>query len=703
MIEVMFKTNGVRTSLHNSNNFTVLTEEENVASKLECKVYADDESFGNIFPGLTDVIAYDTALNEVVFEGTVYSSKPTADQTGAPYNNIICNHLLSRLGTANVVGFEDASGNLKTMVGRILDIYNSTALDQYKIYLGTGPSTGGHPEVVHIFSANCFDAITQLVVEDAGWEFRARYDSGKWYLDIANDFGEFDGTTELISGVNMLNISKTVDASELYTRIIPIGGASYIPSDHINPVMSTLTSSEGMPLTLYKYSLVNPDKIFVENASLETKYPILAKVVQYDDITATDDTDFATAQAALYNRAVADAARLTDIVEAYETTAIDLARAGYNYDFIRVGTMYHIVNNKLDIDTYLKVSSKKTDYSNPAKCDLTFGHIGRTASRYLARKGKTTDQKLNGVGSTSYKTTDTRMGGLSMRNVSKSDYDTSDHDDNTLYTVSDAGTGKVELYKGDTKISGAGGWVVDTAAVFDANNLHQWVADEELMADINAQTKLYYGGAGRIIPIQGYACRFGNSVTLTSEDRTYFGTEIHMDLKWRVSSGGNVITTGGDVVLSVNSITALSSGGYQFVFGVVVGGLDWEEAYTTTRVTITDPQLWSAFLVPTVTSISGESTYISNWGTKETIETPYGYAQCRNITLQVGVIANVLEDSTVTLYPLRTSGGQTTVWISGRKTNGSYSCVPLENLAEKYYDMGVTKRTEPRNEGGSNG
>lgn len=698
MIEVMFKTNGVRTSLHNSNNFTVLTEEENVASKLECKVYADDESFGNIFPGLTDVIAYDTALNEVVFEGTVYSSKPTADQTGAPYNNIICSHLLSRLNTANVVGFEDASGNLTTMVGRILDIYNSTALDQYKIYLGTGPSTGGHPEIVHIFSANCFDAITQLVVEDAGWEFRARYDSGKWYLDIADDFGEFDGTTELISGVNMLNISKTVDASELYTRIIPIGGASYIPSDHINPVMSTLTSSEGMPLTLYKYSLVNPDKIFVENASLETKYPVLAKVVQYDDITATDDTDFATAQAALYNRAVADAARLTDIVEAYETTAIDLARAGYDYDFIRVGTMYHIVNNKLDIDTYLKVSSKKTDYSNPAKCDLTFGHIGRTASRYLARKGKTTDQKLNGVGSTSYKTTDTRMGGLSMRNVSKSDYDTSDHDDNTLYTVSDAGTGKIELYKGDTKISGAGGWVVDTAAVFDANNLHQWVADEELMADINAQTKLYYGGSGRIIPIQGYACRFGNSVTLTSEDRTEFGSEISVRVKWRERSSRFTDKTI-NIRMTVNSVTRLSveNDEYRYTMAIVVKLPNGTvETYTTSAI----DRASDIFLIPTVTSVSGNSSFSSTYGTTETADTPNGYAVCSSITLQVGAVTADDPDN-ITTYSLRTPHGGTTVWICGRYAGREYICVPLEDKAEMYYDLGVTKRSEPREDDGN--
>lgn len=517
MLEVIFNTNGVRTTLHDTNDKTTLTVESSAASKLEGTVYTTDESADNLFPGLTEVLAYDTFTNEVVFEGTLYSAKPTMDQDGAAYVTFTCSHLLSRLSTASVVGFEDASGNVRTMVQRILDIYNSTALDNHKIYMGACPTTGGHPDVVHIFSATCFDAITQIVVTEAGWEFKASYRDGHWYLDVADDFGEWT-STDIISGVNMLSLSKTLDASELYTRIIPIGSASYIPDAYRNPVMSTVSGTDGMPLTLYNYDQSNPGKIYIANTALESKYPILAKVVQYDDISATDETDFNDAQSKLYAKGAADAAKLTDIIEAYETTAIDLSRAGYNFEALELNRMYHIVNAPLKIDTWLKVSSKKIDYSNPAKSELTFGPIGRSAARYLSRKGKSTDQRLNDIGTAAYRTTNTRTDGMSLRNTTKSHYDDSSHNATTLYTVSDESTGKVELYLGDTKISGEGGeegdiWNVSTAVILNNGNFDNFVITEEEMAEISETTKFYYGATSRFIVLQGHLCYFGNGNT----------------------------------------------------------------------------------------------------------------------------------------------------------------------------------------------
>lgn len=248
-------------------------------------------------------------------------------------------------------------------------------------------------------------------------------------------------------------------------------------------------------------------------------------------------------------------------------------------------------------------------------------------------------------------------------------------------------------------IKEGGGWVVDTAAVFDADNLHQWVADEELMADINAQTKLYYGSHARIIPIQGYACRFGSSTTLTYADSTYFGTEINMKMQWRSGSGSSFTEDYVHITLAVNSLTALAESGdvvgYRYVYSVrfeLPNGVI--ETYTSAPFDRPD----DVFLVPTISSVSGDTSYSSRWGTTDTVETPYGYTQCTNITIMLGVVTG----DVLTLSSLRTSSGGTTVWICGRQTGRTYSCVPLEDLAEKYYDLGVTKRSKPR-EAGTNG
>lgn len=705
MLEIILITNGVRTTVHGTQNTASLSEEVNLSSKLEFVVNYLDESFNNVFPKLTRVIAFDTVPSDVVFEGYVYSVTPKSTQSGEISKTVACVHILSKLNDAAVVGFEDASGNISTMAGRILGIYNANARDEDQIELGYCPVDGGHREVVHLFSATCLDALTQLVVTDAGWSFRTRYYEGKWYLDISDDFGEMSDM-DMIFGVNLIDVSQELDSSELYTRIIPIGGASHIPDGYVNPQMSSLHAPEGMPLTLYRYDDNDWSKIYVANTDLEKKYPIIAKVVQYDDIAATDDTDYRTAQGNLFRRATDDAARLTDIVESYKASALDLARAGYDFSLIELNKMYRIVNNKLDIDTYLQVTSKKTKYDNPAKCELTFGKVGVKSSKWMSRKGKTTDQKVNAVGSTSYKTTNTRMGGMSMRNTTKSSYDGSTHDANTLYTVSDAGTGKVEMYLGDTKISGeGGGWEVDTAVLLDSANLHDWVAVEELMTDISANTKLMYGGHQKMVSVQGYACQYGTAA-LDDDDADKFGTKIELDAWYREDEASAYVLRHYVIEMFVNEISTSTSSGVtydQYRFGLTISRYvpnsttaENTRAYYTSAVR--NPS--DAFIVLRVSSMSFASEYSKAWrGTTQTASTPYGYVQGNNLTIRVGTLTEA-SPTAVTFPSIYPSGSSTgiTVYLntySNTVTDDQYRCIPLDSNAEKYFDMALTKRSEP--------
>lgn len=705
MLEIILMTNGVRTTVHGTQNTASLSEEVNLSSKLEFVVNYLDESFNNVFPKLTRVIAFDTVPSDVVFEGYVYSVTPKSTQSGEISKTVACVHILSKLNDAAVVGFEDASGNISTMAGRILGIYNANARDEDQIELGYCPVDGGHREVVHLFSATCLDALTQLVVTDAGWSFRTRYYEGKWYLDISDDFGEMSDM-DMIFGVNLIDVSQELDSSELYTRIIPIGGASHIPDGYVNPQMSHLHDPEGMPLTLYNYDSNNPGKIYVANTELEKKYPIIAKVVQYDDIAATDDTDYRTAQGNLFRRATDDAARLTDIVESYKASALDLARAGYDFSLIELNKMYRIVNNKLDIDTYLQVTSKKTKYDNPAKCELTFGKVGVKSSKWMSRKGKTTDQKVNAVGSTSYKTTNTRMGGMSMRNQSKSQYDTESHDANTLYTVSDAGTGKVELYLGDTKISGeeGGGVEVQTAVLLDAANVGDWVATQELMLDISANTKLLYGGHQKMVSIQGYACRYANAA-LDDDDADKFGTKIELDAWYRENSASAYVPRHYVIEMFVNEINTSTSGGvtsdnYRFGFTIsryVPNTTTPEDTRAFYTGTVTNPS--DAFIVLRVSGMSFASEYTKAWGgTTQTASTPYGYVQCNNLTITIGTLTEASPTAVTfpSIYASNTSSSTTAYLnVNGTAGNDQYRCVPLDSNAEKYFDMALTQRSEP--------
>ena len=57
---------------------------------------------------------------------------------------------------------------------------------------------------------------------------------------------------------------------------------------------------------------------------------------------------------------------------------------------------------------------------------------------------------------------------------------------------------------------GGGGVEVTNAALFDEDNLHDYVTTTELMMDISANTKLYYGANNRMIVAQGIPCYLGS-------------------------------------------------------------------------------------------------------------------------------------------------------------------------------------------------
>lgn len=253
-------------------------------------------------------------------------------------------------------------------------------------------------------------------------------------------------------------------------------------------------------------------------------------------------------------------------------------------------------------------------------------------------------------------------------------------------------SGVILIANGETDpLSEGGGWEVDTAVVLDADNVHQWIAEEELMADINANTKLLYGGNAKLAAMQGYACRFG-SATLDSDDAELFGTSIEVDVLWRTTSSGTLSPRKIKLELFVNNIT-VSSGENRYTFAIVITRYDGTtiestDTYTTLG-TATNPT--DAFIVATVSGISSETSYAG-------ASTPYGYMMCSNITINVGAVVG----GDVTLLGMRSGSGAITLYIGGsNRTPNSYSCVPLDSLAEEYLNLGITQRSEPHEpEGG---
>lgn len=73
-------------------------------------------------------------------------------------------------------------------------------------------------------------------------------------------------------------------------------------------------------------------------------------------------------------------------------------------------------------------------------------------------------------------------------------------------------SGVILFANGETDLikQGGGGVEVETAVLFDANDLHEYTVTNELMVDISANTKLYYGANNRMIVAQGVPLYLGS-------------------------------------------------------------------------------------------------------------------------------------------------------------------------------------------------
>ena len=270
-------------------------------------------------------------------------------------------------------------------------------------------------------------------------------------------------------------------------------------------------------------------------------------------------------------------------------------------------------------------------------------------------------------------------------------------------------SGVILIANGETDpLSEGGGWEVDTAGLLDEDNVHHWLADEELMLNIDAETKLLYGGHQRLVSVQGHACRWGTSTTLTSDDVDKFGSKLELDVQWREDASSDFVLRHMVFEMVVNTINTTTSQGVtydSYTFGIIVSCYDpnslssplWTQAFASPAVRSYGSI--EGFIVPTTANISFNDTFSIAWsGTTKSVSTPYGYCVCGNLELYCGVYTN----DTVTLNTWREGSNTRHVYASGYNKGGSYKCVPLESTAEKCFDQSLMTRSEPvtPNQGG---
>lgn len=251
-------------------------------------------------------------------------------------------------------------------------------------------------------------------------------------------------------------------------------------------------------------------------------------------------------------------------------------------------------------------------------------------------------------------------------------------------------SGVILIANGETDpLSEGGGWEVETAAVFDADNVHQWIAQEELMADINANTKLLYGGRQALVALQGYKCQWDTGTAPAISYSDSFGTVIELDnVIYRASSSATPLLCKLKIELFINQLSITSNGVYQYRMSIVhsrynqaTGDLiSTSSTSQNVNYAFTDPT--DLFIIPRVSRFNFDTTYAG-------VSTPYGYVVGNQMRFMFG---GVDSSSASNVHVI---SGSSTIYLLGTVESSTYSCVMLGSNAEKCFNVGLTKRSEP--------
>lgn len=233
------------------------------------------------------------------------------------------------------------------------------------------PKTTDYTNVWNLISGNLIGASTGKVgkdevdLSDYDRYLYIRREKGVSYIDFVDDIGK--ASSQIIEfGKNLLDLSEYVDASNVYTQIIPLGKAD----------------SKGKRVDI---KLVNGGKNYLQSDSAIALFGKIQKSVIWEDVT-NRNTLKANGQRML-DKAVEMAIKIT-------IRAFDLHRINVNTDKIEFGDKVHVVSLPHEISSDFLCSKIVFTLDDLENTEYTFGLDFETMSGSFASYKRTYQYKM---------------------------------------------------------------------------------------------------------------------------------------------------------------------------------------------------------------------------------------------------------------------------------------------------------------------
>ena len=208
------------------------------------------------------------------------------------------------------------------------------------------------------------EALKAKLVETHGGFLRVRHETDGNYLDYVYDYG---GTNAQVIrfGQNLLDITKSVDATQIVTALIPIG-AEVEYTDELGE-----TQTRRVDITS-----VNDGKKYVVNQAAVDRWGMIWGTHEWEDVTLPTNLK-AKAEAYLEECAA--------LPETMELTALDLSLIDVSVDELQVGYWTQVVSGPHGVSGLYMLYEADINISDPDKSKISLGGRVSTLSGTTAK------------------------------------------------------------------------------------------------------------------------------------------------------------------------------------------------------------------------------------------------------------------------------------------------------------------------------
>lgn len=360
-----------------------LTMELNKAGSLEFSLPYGSKGY-NAYSKLKSIITVEQDGTEI-WRGRVLDDTEDINRN----KKLTCEGELAFLNDEMVrPGNYSGVSTLQQTFNAIMNAYSSVATDYRKIYAGNVNGSNASVTVNPTLEEpnRCINELSDKIIDPYGGYLFLRHQNGSSYLDYYTTISKVsDQVIEF--GKNLLDFEKYIDASNVYTILIPYGAkndsGNRITVASVNNGNDWISSSSGIEL----FGRITEYKVWDEITDPSTLL-----------ITATQDL----------NSAVEVATTIT-------ITAIDLHLLDVDESRFEVGMYVPVISRPHNIDSNFLLTKINLDLENPEGSTYTLG----TEESYLTDRQVSTNKTANTANSTANTVSSAIMGDVAAGYVSK--------------------------------------------------------------------------------------------------------------------------------------------------------------------------------------------------------------------------------------------------------------------------------------------